>query len=74
MLSTVSGRLASAKGADAALAVLRQWVEDAEANDDGDPGLITSNGSWRSIPETGIFGSTDGGLTGRFERGRARVA
>ncbi len=37
MLSTVSDRLASAKdAADAALAMLRQWAKDADANDDGD--------------------------------------
>ena len=34
---TANDRLASAKGAaDAALAMLRQWAKDAEANDDGD--------------------------------------
>jgi hypothetical protein len=39
MLSTVSDRLASAKGdADVALAMLRQGAKDAEANDDGDAG------------------------------------
>jgi hypothetical protein len=39
MLSTASDRLAFAKGtADAALAMLRQWAKDAEANDDGDAG------------------------------------
>jgi hypothetical protein len=37
MLSTVSDRLASAKdAADAALAMLRQWETDTDANDDGD--------------------------------------
>jgi hypothetical protein len=39
MLNAASDRLASAKdSADAALAILRQWAEDAEANDDGDAG------------------------------------
>jgi hypothetical protein len=39
MLSAANDRLASAKGAaDAALAMLRQWAKDAEANDDGDAG------------------------------------
>ena len=39
MLGTASDRLVSAKdGAEAALAVLRQWVKDAEANDDGEAG------------------------------------
>jgi hypothetical protein len=38
-LDTASDRLASAKdAADAALAILRQWAKDAEANDDGDAG------------------------------------
>jgi hypothetical protein len=36
-VSTVSDRLASAKvAADAALAMLRQWAKDADANTDGD--------------------------------------
>src|SRR6516164_5567331 len=39
MLSTASDRLASAKNATAAaLAMLRHWAKDAEANDDGDAG------------------------------------
>ena len=39
MLSAASDRLASAKTATAAaLAMLRQWAKDAEANDDGDAG------------------------------------
>jgi hypothetical protein len=39
MLSTVSDRLASAKDcAEAALAILRQCANDAEANDDGEAG------------------------------------
>jgi hypothetical protein len=34
---TASDRLVSAKGtAVTALAILRQWAKDAEANDDGD--------------------------------------
>ena len=37
MLSAASDRLASAKNATAAaLAMLRQWAKDVEANDDGD--------------------------------------
>jgi hypothetical protein len=36
MLGIVSDRLASAKdAADVALAMLRQWAKDADANDDG---------------------------------------
>jgi hypothetical protein len=39
MLSTVGERLVSAKdSAEAALAMLRQWAKDAEANDDGEAG------------------------------------
>jgi hypothetical protein len=39
MLSTVNDRLGSAKdSAEAALAMLGQWVKDAEGNDDGEAG------------------------------------
>jgi hypothetical protein len=38
MLNTASDRLQSSKDAAAALAMLRQWAKDADANDDGDAG------------------------------------
>jgi hypothetical protein len=39
LTSSGTDRLASAKGgADAAIAMLRQWAKDAEASDDADAG------------------------------------